>query len=171
MLLRAHTLGVAGVLFEDTPTGSDNEAAVAKKKWARDDAICRGHILATLSDRLLPDYARHATARALWDALARTYDVDTTWISKGRFNELQFDQGEPHLLLEQIAHAQALGAAAKLADDYVTDVMCDKLPEAMGTALIITRYDDEVDMDTVWAFARRAAKMGMSQERLWRTTL
>ncbi|GJN40378.1 hypothetical protein PR202_gb29585 [Eleusine coracana subsp. coracana] len=37
------------------------------EKWARDDAMCRGHIVATLSDRLLPDYVRHATGQALWE--------------------------------------------------------------------------------------------------------
>ena len=58
LLLRVHTLGVAHVLFEACPAGASagHEAATAKK-WARDDAVCRGHILCTLSDRLLPDYA------------------------------------------------------------------------------------------------------------------
>jgi len=37
--------------------------------------VCRGHILAALSDRLLPDYARHVTGRAVWQAVARTYDL------------------------------------------------------------------------------------------------
>ena len=57
LLLRVHTLGVAHVLFEACPAGAGagHEAATAKK-WARDDAVCRGHILATLSDRLLPDH-------------------------------------------------------------------------------------------------------------------
>uniref|UniRef100_A0A0A9FYF1 Retrotransposon Copia-like N-terminal domain-containing protein n=1 Tax=Arundo donax TaxID=35708 RepID=A0A0A9FYF1_ARUDO len=73
LLLRAHTLGVARVLFEDLPTRGDDAAA---KKWARDDAVCRGHILAALSDRLLPDYARFATAADLWRA-------PTTWRRAG----------------------------------------------------------------------------------------
>ena len=68
VLLRVHTLGVARVLFEDRPTGDDAAAQAAAKKWARDDAVCRGHILATLSDRLLPDYQRFATPADLWRA-------------------------------------------------------------------------------------------------------
>ena len=76
VLLRVHTLGVARVLFEDRPTGDDDAAAqAAAKKWARDDAVCRGHILATLSDRLLPDYQRFATAADLWRAQARTVSI------------------------------------------------------------------------------------------------
>ncbi|CAO2201849.1 unnamed protein product [Urochloa humidicola] len=75
LLLRAHTLGVARVLFDARPANDGDEAAA--KKWARDDAVCRGHILAALSDRLLPDYARFATAVDLWRALERTYDSTT----------------------------------------------------------------------------------------------
>ena len=60
--MRIRTLSVAHVVFEARPAGAgagaggDNDEAAAKK-WARDDAVCRGHILATLSDCLLPDYA------------------------------------------------------------------------------------------------------------------
>ncbi|KAF8772835.1 hypothetical protein HU200_005219 [Digitaria exilis] len=72
MLLRLHTLGVARVLSDDRPFAADGDDAATAKKWAHDDAICRGHILHALSDRLLPDYARFATAADLWRALART---------------------------------------------------------------------------------------------------
>jgi hypothetical protein len=49
--------------------------------------VCRGHILAALSDRLLPYYVRHGTARTLWKAVARTYDL--AWNPVGRGAHLQ----------------------------------------------------------------------------------
>ena len=81
VLLRLHTVGVAHVLSQDPPSGSDAAASAEAAKWARDDAMCRGHILATLSDRLLLDYVHHATGRALWEAVARTYDVGASDIA------------------------------------------------------------------------------------------
>ncbi|GJN03514.1 hypothetical protein PR202_ga20969 [Eleusine coracana subsp. coracana] len=87
----------------------------AAEKWARDDAVCRGHILAALSDRVLPDYVRHATGRAVWDAVARTYDlvwnpveVETMF---QRFLRFQFEEDAD--LLEQLAHAEAMAATKK----------------------------------------------------------
>ncbi|WVZ92930.1 hypothetical protein U9M48_038960 [Paspalum notatum var. saurae] len=123
VLLHVHTLGVAGVVSDDRPTATGGDDEAASKKWAHDDAVCRGHILATLSDRLLPDYARFATAADLWRALARTYDDDDLGEFRGRwqdkFNGFEFEQGTGDLLLEQIAHAEALGAAEKLSDFIV----------------------------------------------------
>ena len=115
VLLRLHTVGVAHVLSQDPPSGSGSDAAAASaeaaKTWARDDAMCRGHILATLSDRLLPDYVHHATGRALWEAVARTYDVATSDVAWQRFTRFEFDDGAP--LLEQLAHAEALGVTGR----------------------------------------------------------
>jgi hypothetical protein len=62
VLLRLHTLGLAHVLSEE----EEDDRPADEKQRARDDALCRGHILATLSDRLLPVYAHHATAGAVW---------------------------------------------------------------------------------------------------------
>jgi hypothetical protein len=148
---------------------NDPAAAAAREKWVRDDAICRGHILATLSDSLLPDYARHATAAELWHALARTYDVDTRRVSKDRFHEFRFAEGGPLLLLQQIAHAEALGAAAELSGDYVADVICQKLPEVMRAA-VITSSDGNgaANMHLVWDVARRVAKIDPNPEQLWK---
>ncbi|CAD6265461.1 unnamed protein product [Miscanthus lutarioriparius] len=120
VLLRLHTLGVAHVLSDDPPApapalpAGDVASRATAKKWARDDAVCRGHILAALSDRLLPDYARHGTGRAVWQAVARTYDlgVATPSVSWQRFLDFHFDDDEDASLLEQIAHAEALAAAA-----------------------------------------------------------
>jgi hypothetical protein len=171
ILLRSYTLGVAHVLSEDPPPAAYNDpaAAAAREKWVRDDAICRGHILATLSDSLLPDYARHATAAELWHALARTYDVDTRRVSKDRFHEFRFAEGGALLLLQQIAHAEALGAAAELSGDYVADVICQKLPEVMRAA-VITSSDGNgaANMHLVWDVARRVAKIDPNPEHLWK---
>ncbi|CAL5002065.1 unnamed protein product [Urochloa decumbens] len=153
MLLRIHSLG-----------------------WARDDAVCRGHILATLSDRLLPDYARFATAAELWRALARTYDVEASRrVRLDEFHAFQFDEATGGVLLEQIAHAEALGAAARLDDDYVADSLCGKLPELVGTAVIVRSGsgpgDDEMGMGLVWDVARRLVASGIGPEDLWKTTM
>ncbi|KAK3121728.1 hypothetical protein QOZ80_8BG0659870 [Eleusine coracana subsp. coracana] len=149
MLLCAHTLGVAHVLSEDPPTGGE---AVSKKKWARDDAICRGHILPTLSDRLLPDYARHATGKSLWEAVARTYDVKTRCVWS-KLEEFYFDEGGH--FLEQLAHAEALGAAAELSDDAVACLLTPKLPEMVGTGVTLRLGSDKKGMSLVWESARR----------------
>ncbi|KAF8768937.1 hypothetical protein HU200_007110 [Digitaria exilis] len=152
MLLRAHTLGIARVLFEDPPAGDggdDAAAQAAAKKWARDDALCRGHILATLSDRLLPDYARFTTA-----------------------GDLCFDRGTGALLLEQLAHAEALGVAAGLPDDYVATKLSVKLPELMCLAITVpSGLDKEMPkgMSLVWRIARRVVASGITPERLWKT--
>jgi hypothetical protein len=51
VLLRLHSVGVAHVLSDEPPPGpapaeaAGSAAAAAAKKWARDDAVCRGHIL------------------------------------------------------------------------------------------------------------------------------
>ncbi|KAK1608259.1 hypothetical protein QYE76_031932 [Lolium multiflorum] len=109
MLLRLRIVRVAHVLTEDPPAGDEGGAPAAAKQWAHDDALCRGYILATLSDRVFPDYVRHATARELWDAVARTYDVGTSQNELQRMlREIAFDVRAP--LLEQVAHAEALGA-------------------------------------------------------------
>ncbi|KAF8702060.1 hypothetical protein HU200_033405 [Digitaria exilis] len=179
MLLRAHTLGIARVLFEDPPAGDggdDAAAQAAAKKWARDDALCRGHILATLSDRLLPDYARFTTAGDLWRALARTYDLETetysTWQPRDMFDAFTFDRGTGALLLEQLAHAEALGVAAGLPDDYVATKLSVKLPELMCLAITVpSGLDKEMPkgMSLVWRIARRVVASGITPERLWKT--
>nr|CAB3482982.1 unnamed protein product [Digitaria exilis] len=131
MLLVLNTAGVAHVLSEEPPPppppscdggGASPEAAsaAARRKWARDDAVCRGHILAGLSDAIFPDYVRHVTGRSLWRAVARTYDLDAASVSWRKFTELEFKfaggdgggGGAPApSFLEQLAHAEALGIA------------------------------------------------------------
>ncbi|KAF8699794.1 hypothetical protein HU200_034636 [Digitaria exilis] len=94
VLLHLHAAGVGHVLSEDPPppppggaSSSSPSAEAATRTWARDDAVCRGHILAALSDRLLPDYVRYGTGRAV-------------------FLDFRFDDGAP--LLEQLAHLHAM---------------------------------------------------------------
>ena len=156
VLLRVHTLGVARVLFEDRPTGDDDAAAqAAAKKWARDDAVCRGHILATLSDRLLPDYQRFATAADLWRALARTYHVDTPRVWRDKFDAFEFEEGAGGVFLEQIAHAEALGVAARLPEGFVAYELCVRLPEVVSDAVVMrSGPDNEMTMSLVWDAAR-----------------
>lgn len=153
VLLRLRTVRVAHVLFEDPPAGGDEGAPTPEaKKWAHDDALCRGHILYTLSDRLFPDYVRHATAREAWDAVARTYDVDTSDVARRRFNDFCFDEDAP--LLEQIAHAEALAAAADppFSDGFVAYSLARKVPEDLALPLIACPGD--LRMNVVWRAAR-----------------
>nr|TKW10314.1 hypothetical protein SEVIR_6G155500v2 [Setaria viridis] len=97
VLLGLHMVDVAHVLSDDPPAparaGGDGDGAQAAKKWARDDALCCGHILEALSNRLLPVYVRHATGRALWQAVARTYEPHASSLEL-RFEELEFREDE-----------------------------------------------------------------------------
>jgi hypothetical protein len=154
LLLRVHTLGVAYVLSEARPAGAGHEAAA--KKWARDDAVCRGHILFTLSDRLLPDYARFATAAELWRALARTYDVEVPSYWRDMFYEFCFDRSTADVFLEQLAHAEALGAAAELSDGAVAFGLRRKIPATIRLA--VTRGEKELESN--WEVARRVVSDG-----------
>ncbi|KAG2588769.1 uncharacterized protein LOC120672431 [Panicum virgatum] len=151
VLLRLHTVGIAHVLSHDPPSGSDAASSAEAAKWARDDAMCRGHILATLSDRLLPDYVHHATGRALWEAVARTYDV--AW---QRFTRFEFDDGAP--LLEQLAHAEALGVTGRSwlkGDlDFIAYMCHEKLPADLAIPISVGSVDGNVTMDRVWKVAR-----------------
>ncbi|KAF8772838.1 hypothetical protein HU200_005222 [Digitaria exilis] len=81
MLLRAHTLGIARVLFEDPPAGDvgdDAAAQAAAKKWARDDALCRG-LAATSSPRSPTACSRttHASPRRV--TCGAPLRAPTTW--------------------------------------------------------------------------------------------
>ena len=88
MLLRLYTVGVTHVLVEDRP--ASDKGARAARKWARDDGVCRGHILAALSDEFFPDYVHHTTGREAWEAVARTYDLDTPQDAGREFKEFRF---------------------------------------------------------------------------------
>jgi hypothetical protein len=156
LLLRVHTLGVAYVLSEARPAGAGAGHEAAAKKWARDDAVCRGHILFTLSDRLLPDYARFATAAELWRALARTYDVEVPSYWRDMFYEFCFDRSTADVFLEQLAHAEALGAAAELSDGAVAFGLRRKIPATIRLA--VTRGEKELESN--WEVARRVVSDG-----------
>uniref|UniRef100_A0ACD6AGA1 Uncharacterized protein n=2 Tax=Avena sativa TaxID=4498 RepID=A0ACD6AGA1_AVESA len=158
VLLRLRTVCVAHVLSEGPPAG--DKVTPAAKQWAQEDALCRGHILATLSDRLFPDYVRHATARDLWDAVARTYDVDVASnAAYRRFSDFLFDEGAP--LLEQIAHAEALAADIKptLTDDCVAHEICGK-----HRALLPIGVRDDISMSNVWEVARKLERIRISRD-------
>jgi hypothetical protein len=156
MLLRLLTLRVAYVLSNEPPAGDEGGAAAAKQ-WAHDDALCRGHILAKLSDRIFPDYVRHATARELWDAVARTYGLDTSLEERRvMLRDFVFDVEAP--LLEQIAHAEALavGLDPPWTDPngwYLARQLCRK-----HTSLYNAMHS-KVDMNDVWRVARRSVEI------------
>ncbi|KAF8772837.1 hypothetical protein HU200_005221 [Digitaria exilis] len=70
---------------------------------------------------------------------------------------------------KELAHAEALGVAAKLPDDYVASALCGKLPEVVGTAAV-ARTDAEIGMNVVWDVARRVVASGIGPEWLLKTT-
>ncbi|KAL6661501.1 hypothetical protein ACP70R_000885 [Stipagrostis hirtigluma subsp. patula] len=159
VLLRLHTVGVAHVLSDDPPApafdgGVPAAAAAAAKKWARDDAVCRGHILAALSDRILPDYARHATGGALWRAVARTYDVEASFDSYRRsyerFLDFRFDEDAP--IPEQLAHAEAMAATADppLSDAKMARMISVRLPGEVGSCIRLCSINGGMSMARVW---------------------
>lgn len=164
VLLRLRTLDLAYVLSEHQP--EDGRSDSAKKKRARDDELCRGHILATLSDRLLPDYAHHATAAAAWRALARTYDMDGKLpnLPLDRFFAYRFVDGEP--VLEQLAHLEAMGVAGKLDDRTMYGLVHQKLPPALVKAIALASppYPDPPSMDHIWDTARLEERMRLCGE-------
>ncbi|KAF0899103.1 hypothetical protein E2562_013340 [Oryza meyeriana var. granulata] len=161
VLLRLRTLDVAYVLAEDQPRHQDANAAM---KWARDDQLCRGHILATLSDRLLPDYAHHATAAAVWRAVARTYELDDIHLSAASFFAYNFVTGAP--VLEQLAHLEALGVGGKLGGRDLYALVHRKLPSALAKAIILASppYPDPPSMDHIWDMARQEERCRMYHE-------
>ncbi|KAL6862424.1 hypothetical protein ACP4OV_016765 [Aristida adscensionis] len=165
LLLRLHLAGVAHVLSDDDrrhrrPAAGDDDTAA--EKGERDDAICRGHILDTISDRLLPDYARFATAAELWSALSRTYDVETPYDWNNMFHEFEFDESRP--FLEQLAHAEALGAAARLSDCGMAYALESKLPAPVAYGVILRSFrSDRKGMSLVWHVARKL----VSTDEVW----
>jgi len=165
VLLRLHTVGVAHVLSDEPPADGAQEA----KKWACDDALCRGHILAALSDRLLPVYVRHCTGRALWRAVARTYEPDSFYWEL-KFEELEFHNDDDETLLERVARAEALAVAASsspvVSDESVAYKVCTKLPDLAKDAIM---HGDWKTMDGVWESAQAMERVrNIMQARLVR---
>ncbi|KAL6862423.1 hypothetical protein ACP4OV_016764 [Aristida adscensionis] len=152
MLLRLHTVGVAHVLSQDPPSRG------------RATTPC-----AAATSHLLPDYVHHATGRAVWEAVARTYDVSisrdimsTRCAAWRRFVEFEFDDGAP--LLEQLAHAEALGAAG-FGNMNLVAIMCDgKLPEDVAVHLSFDSDGEGVTMDKIWKVARLKEAIRLSRE-------
>ncbi|CAL4998791.1 unnamed protein product [Urochloa decumbens] len=163
VLLGLNIAGVAHVLSDDPPPPSPARgvdggaaelasAAAAKKQWARDDAVCRGHILRALSDRLLPVYIRHGTGRAVWEAVARTYEPNPhSWALK--LEELEF--GKDETLLERLARAEALVIAGSRRrpgpppdECTLARMVALKLQGELASGAI--RKGDRLTMDWVW---------------------
>jgi hypothetical protein len=168
MLLLLNTAGVAHVLSEDPPPpGASPEAA---RKWARDDVVCRGHILAALSDAVFPNYVRHGTGRTAWRAVARTYDVGAPSVSWRRFTEFEFrldGGGGAPSFLEQLAHAEALGVAGQPSRrDLVDQALGQKLqPDvASRAAVVLGDGSVSVSVDKAWEVARIRERNRISEE-------
>jgi hypothetical protein len=174
VLLRLHSVGVAHVLSDEPPPGpapaeaAGSAAAAAAKKWARDDAVCRGHILYALSDRIFPDV--HGTGRAVWQAVARTYDLDASFVLYPRqyerfLHRFRFEEKEGAAsFLEQLAHAEALVATMDPpASDYaMASRICGKLPADMATRIRC----GEMSMGRIWksALLREETRIQLEEE-------
>ncbi|XP_047086122.1 uncharacterized protein LOC124697600 [Lolium rigidum] len=158
VLLRLHTLGLAHVLSEEE---EPERPAVVKQQRARDDALCRGHILATLSDRLLPVYAHHATAGAVWRAVGLTYDLDAgTFLSRCKTSAFRYDEGKP--LLEQLALLQALATLGKSLICLEQDLALRGFPSEVVRK--VHKRGPGVPMDEIWEIARKHEELGRLRE-------
>lgn len=166
VLLRLHTLGIADVLTEERPA---DEKTAAGKQWARMDAMCRGHILATLSDRLLPVYAPHATAAAVWRAVARTYDLDLTAdrslfnVPREKANTFRYAEGEP--VTEQLALLEGLATNAKLDEFSLCSIVKDQFPTlTWAVTWAVIKGDYRLGMDKIWEIARREERVARVED-------
>lgn len=161
VLLRLHTIGVADVLTEERPP---DEKTAAGKQWAHMDALCRGHILATLSDRLLPVYAPHATAAAVWRAVARTYDLDLTvdvpLRSVPYVKAITFQYTEDEPVPEQLALLEGLTTNAKLDNS----TLCFIVKQFPTLSEKVATHDYRLSMDEIWEIARRKERVARVQD-------
>jgi hypothetical protein len=158
VLLRLRTLGTGYVLLEERPAGE----TASSVRWGRDDELSRGYILAALSDRLLPVYAHHSTARAVWRAVALTYDLDMMLLSNDKFSEFRLvEGGEP--FLEQLALLQALAASARIEEPHLFDMVKEKLPSDLSKVVSLT-FPSRPCMDDIWEAARVGAVIDMVEE-------
>jgi len=98
--------------------------------------------------------------------------VDTPRVWRDKFDAFEFEEGAGGaVLLEQIAHAEALGVAARLPEGFVAYELCGRLPEVVSDAVVMrSGPDSEMTMSLVWDVARRVVASGTGPERLWRTT-
>ncbi|KAJ3677468.1 hypothetical protein LUZ60_003192 [Juncus effusus] len=150
ILLHLRTVRLSHVLFDESPADPKSSDAT---KWANDDALCRGHILHTLSDRLFNLFSHKTTAKELWFALERTYTVDDVpryktapWLVEA----FEFDKYEP--ILEELARFDSMAATTYLShvgEDMYCQILCQKLPQeyVMHVAMCETR-------DEIWRKVR-----------------
>ncbi|OAY76152.1 uncharacterized protein LOC109706543 [Ananas comosus] len=155
ILLRLRTLGLAHVLLSDTTSGDDDAAAAAAAaaaQWERDDALCRGHILHTLSDRVFALHVHRRTARALWVGLRNAYEaLDPKHRSARALAEFEFSPDAP--IPEQLAEFEAVAAASgyDLSDPYVYIEASSKVAPLYPEYWMFRK---EETMDEVWRIVR-----------------
>ncbi|XP_010913832.1 uncharacterized protein [Elaeis guineensis] len=135
ILLRLLTLDIAHVLSDRRPSSTD-----AAKQWDRDDALCRGHILHTLADRVFDLHVHRSTAKDLWDALQYTYGVEPN-TSFRRLTRFVMVDEEP--VLEQVAKFHALASEAKSQGDGLPETY---LVKQLMLVLPPSWYKEPVDL-------------------------
>ena len=67
------------------PTVSDkdiDEIKAQRKNWEKDELICRGHILNTLSDCLYDLYTLIKSPKKIWNALEAKYKIEKVGMNK-----------------------------------------------------------------------------------------
>ncbi|RCV31099.1 hypothetical protein SETIT_6G149700v2 [Setaria italica] len=140
MLLLLNTAGVAHILSEDPPSSSGDGAspeAAGRRRPGNGRATTR-------------------TGRALWRAVARTYDVGTPpSVSWRKFTEFEFrldgcggGGAPPPSFLEQLAHAEALGLAGQPSShrDLVDYTLGKKLPPDVASRATVALSDGSVSV-------------------------
>ncbi|GJN40376.1 hypothetical protein PR202_gb29583 [Eleusine coracana subsp. coracana] len=145
VLLRLRSVDVAHVLFDDPPAPA-----------AADPVALR---------------SGRATTRALWQALARTYDLDMMgYLWRLRLDEFRFDRDAP--LLDQIAHVEALAVAADFGnDEFLAYILSRKLQEDIGVSVTFEKDKGGICTERVWEVAREQVRRGMQQELETKVTM
>ncbi|CAD6245072.1 unnamed protein product [Miscanthus lutarioriparius] len=85
---------------------------------------------------------------------ARDDAVPSYW--RDRFDEFRFDRSTGDVFLEQLAHAEALGAAAELSDGAVAFGLRRKIPATISLA--VTRGKE---LESIWEVARSVVSDGV----------
>ena len=77
-----HVLDSNLMPFPTTSNEDIDEIKAQRKKWEKDELICRGHILNTLSDRLYDLYTLMKSPNEIWNALEAKYKTEKIGTNK-----------------------------------------------------------------------------------------
>ena len=77
-----HVLDPNLMHFPTTSNEDTDEIKAQRKKWEKDELICRGHILNTLLDRLYDLYTSMKSPKEIWNAMEAKYKTEKVGTNK-----------------------------------------------------------------------------------------